>query len=144
MCKPFFHEFRVIPPANGFQLVCYTAIYSPHRLQTRGLTLIGVLLTLASGEVLGSNFYLCSDGSLQEQESRVFKSRHFVKKDTNQFLPRFIEWVMQKECISSDEQGRNYLSDLFSEKFDFCVGFRCRLMFVENHISLASLLYGSN
>ncbi len=25
MCYPFFHEFRVIPSANGFHLVCYTA-----------------------------------------------------------------------------------------------------------------------
>ncbi len=25
MCNPFFHELRVIPPANGFRLVCYTA-----------------------------------------------------------------------------------------------------------------------
>jgi hypothetical protein len=25
MCDPFFHEFQVIPSANGFQLVCYTA-----------------------------------------------------------------------------------------------------------------------
>ncbi len=25
MCSPFFHEFQVIPSANGFQLVCYTA-----------------------------------------------------------------------------------------------------------------------
>ncbi len=25
MCDPFFHEFRVIPSANGFQLLCYTA-----------------------------------------------------------------------------------------------------------------------
>jgi hypothetical protein len=24
-CNPFFHKFRVIPPANRFQLVCYTA-----------------------------------------------------------------------------------------------------------------------
>ncbi len=24
MCNPYFHEFRVIPPANGIQLVCYT------------------------------------------------------------------------------------------------------------------------
>ncbi len=25
MCNPSFHEFQVIPSANGFQLVCYTA-----------------------------------------------------------------------------------------------------------------------
>ena len=25
MCNPFFHDFRVIPLANGFQPVCYTA-----------------------------------------------------------------------------------------------------------------------
>ncbi len=25
MCNSFFHERQVTPPANGFQLVCYTA-----------------------------------------------------------------------------------------------------------------------
>jgi hypothetical protein len=25
MCDLFFHEFRVIPSADGFQLVCFTA-----------------------------------------------------------------------------------------------------------------------
>jgi hypothetical protein len=39
-------------------------------------------------------------------------------------------------CHMSKEDTVYYLSNLFSEKFDFFVGFRCRLMFVENHISL--------
>jgi hypothetical protein len=26
MCDPFFHEFRVIPSANRFRLVCYTEL----------------------------------------------------------------------------------------------------------------------
>ncbi len=52
MCYPFFHEFPVIPSAKGFQLVHYSAtvVYSPQRLYARGLTLIGVLLTLAGRE----------------------------------------------------------------------------------------------
>jgi hypothetical protein len=52
MCYPFFHEFRVIPSANEFQLVYNTAtvVNSPQRLYVTVLTLIGVLLTLAGIE----------------------------------------------------------------------------------------------
>jgi hypothetical protein len=48
MCYPFFHDFRVIPSENGFQLVCNTA--SLFTTEARGLALIGVLPTLAGRE----------------------------------------------------------------------------------------------
>ncbi len=64
----FFHEFRVIPPANGFQLVCYTAILFTTEGVDRGLTLIGVSLTSAAWEEQGT-FHLVSfsEGSLKDQ-----------------------------------------------------------------------------
>ncbi len=40
-------------------------VNSPQRLQARGLTLSGILLTSAGGERQGADFF--SDGSLQEQ-----------------------------------------------------------------------------
>jgi|688.fasta_scaffold782198_1 hypothetical protein len=55
VCNPFFHEFQVIPSANGFRLVCLTATLfttDSQRQQTRGLTLSDILLTLAGGEEL--------------------------------------------------------------------------------------------
>jgi hypothetical protein len=61
MCNPFFHEFRVIPPAYGFQLFCYTSTHSPQRLYASRLTLIGVLLTVAGGERLEDMFYLATE-----------------------------------------------------------------------------------
>jgi hypothetical protein len=59
MCSPFFHEFQVIPSANGFRLVCYTATLFPTEdPDYRGLTRSGIVLTLAGGEEQGSMIYL--------------------------------------------------------------------------------------
>jgi hypothetical protein len=54
MFDPFLNEFRVILSANVFKLVCYTAtILTTEAVGYRGLTLIGVLLTIAAGERRG-------------------------------------------------------------------------------------------
>ena len=59
MCNLFFYEFHVILSANVFHHVCYTAtIYSLQRLWTRGLILIGILLTLAGLEGQWAMIYL--------------------------------------------------------------------------------------
>jgi hypothetical protein len=63
MCYPFFREFRVIPSANGFQLL----VYSPKRR----LTLIGVLLALAGREAQWAMIVLVKETS----ESRLLGQR---------------------------------------------------------------------
>jgi hypothetical protein len=66
---PFFHEFRVIALRKWIlaSLLGILLLYSPQRLQTRG---IGVLLTLAAGEGQWAMFYLmmqaCRAGCLAE------------------------------------------------------------------------------
>ncbi len=46
MCNPFFHEFRQQMHSGSSAILL---LYSPQRIYTRRLTLIGVLLTLAVG-----------------------------------------------------------------------------------------------
>jgi hypothetical protein len=58
MCNPFFHQFRVIPSAYGFQLLCYTAPLVTTELYDGALTLIGILLTLAGLEKQWAVIYL--------------------------------------------------------------------------------------
>jgi hypothetical protein len=58
MCNPFFHQFRVIPSAYGFQLVCCTASLVTTELYAGALTLIGILLTLAGLEGQWAMIYL--------------------------------------------------------------------------------------
>jgi hypothetical protein len=61
----------VIPSANTFHLNCYTAtIFTTEAVDFRGLTLIGVLLTVAEGERRrGHDFFLvleaCKGGLLR-------------------------------------------------------------------------------
>jgi hypothetical protein len=70
MCNPFFHEFRVIPQAIGFQLVCYTlyCYFMHHRRSRLETDLDRRLAHLAGGEGQGAMIYLINDGSLEEQE----------------------------------------------------------------------------
>jgi hypothetical protein len=58
MCNPFFHQFRVISSAYGFQLVCYPAPLVTTELYAGALTLIGILLTLAGLEGQWAMIYI--------------------------------------------------------------------------------------
>ncbi len=55
LCKmrnPFFNEFKLVMSINAFKLVfCTSTIYTPKKLKARGLTLIGVLISLARGKL---------------------------------------------------------------------------------------------
>jgi hypothetical protein len=53
MYNPFFNESRVIPSTNVLKIFCFSGTtFLRQRLKARGLILIGVLLTLAVGEVM--------------------------------------------------------------------------------------------
>ncbi len=56
MCCPFFHEFRVIPSANGFQLVCYT-VKKCVILQVNDAAVI--FMYLQEKQIFGSKVQLC-------------------------------------------------------------------------------------
>ncbi len=78
MCNPFFYEFQVILSSNVFQPVCNIAnLFTTEAVDYRGLTLIGIFLTLAGGERQGRMIY--SNGSLQERAAWVGAAELRVK-----------------------------------------------------------------
>ncbi len=75
MFDPFFHEFRVIPVVLNYSFrqqmdsssSAILLLYSPQRLYARGLTLIGVLLTLAGREGQWAMFFFSQSRLLRQR-----------------------------------------------------------------------------
>jgi hypothetical protein len=94
---PFFHEFRVTTPSkNGFQVVCYTATLFTTEAIASGLTLIGVLLTLAAGEGQWAMFYLVMEAC---------KSRLLGQRTLN-CEPLLLQLLVNITCSSHDHHSK--------------------------------------
>jgi hypothetical protein len=66
MCDPFFHEFRVIPSANGFLLVSYTAtLFTTEAVCYRVDSDRRLAHLSRMGGAVGHDFF--SHGSIKEQ-----------------------------------------------------------------------------